>query len=124
MSTAPASAAPSPEKVLRLGFTLDIQPGKIDEYIAHHASSRPEIVAALRGVGIRNLSLWNFENRLFYYCEYVGERDFEEAMEEYAKTPGVEEWEALMHTYQAKIPGTTPESDVWWQKCRPVYHQE
>lgn len=41
--------------VLRIGMTLDIQEGKLDEYIAHHAQERPEVVEALRSVGMRNL---------------------------------------------------------------------
>lgn len=68
-------------------------------------------------------SLWCFKNRLFYYAEYVGSKPFEEAMDEYAEMPGVKEWEELMHSYQAKIPGTDPGSDVWWQPCVQVYHQ-
>ncbi len=42
-------------KVQRIGFTLDIIDGKLDEYIEHHNKSRPEVVEALRSVGIRNL---------------------------------------------------------------------
>lgn len=44
-------------------------------------------------------------------------------MDEYAEMPGVKDWEELMHSYQAKIPGTDPHSDVWWQPCVEVYHQ-
>lgn len=53
--TEEAVVTESVERVERLGFTLDIQDGKIDEYIEHHATSRPEVVGALRAVGIRNL---------------------------------------------------------------------
>lgn len=87
-----------------------------------------------------------WKNRLFYYAEYVGTVPFDkvrqrlfpfmphvatsfqltnlctQAMEEYATKPGVADWEALMHSYQAKIPGTDIASDVWWQPCREVYH--
>ncbi len=109
---------------MRIGFTLDIQEDKIDEYKAEHDAARPEIVSALRSVGIRNLSLWSFRNRLFYYAEYVGERPLEEAMAEYATMPGVQEWEDLMRSMQVLIPGTEPIGDSWWQPLKMVYHQD
>lgn len=105
----------------KIAMTLNIKPGLLEEYIAHHANPRPKVQAALHEVGIRNLSLWNWEERLFYYAEYVGSEPFESAMARYAEMDGVKEWEELMHKYQDKIPGS--KGDVWWQKCRLVYEQ-
>lgn len=102
-------------------MTLNIKAGMVDEYIAHHTNSRAEVRAALHNVGIRNLSLWNWGERLFYYAEYVGTEPFEAAMARYAEMPGVKEWEDLMHKYQDKIPGSA--GDVWWQECKLVYEQ-
>lgn len=42
-------------KVMRVGFTLNIKKGQLAEYIKRHDNSRPEIVSALRSVGMRNL---------------------------------------------------------------------
>lgn len=106
----------------RIAMTLNIDPTKVQEYIDHHADSRPEVRQALTSVGIRNLSLWVWNDRLFYYAEYVGNEPFDEAMSRYAKMPGVKDWEHLMHKYQVKIPGS--EGDVWWQSCQQVYHQD
>lgn len=105
----------------KIAMTLNIKAGMIDKYIAHHANSRAEVRDALRAVGIRNLSLWTWGDRLFYYAEYVGTEPFEQAMARYADMPGVKDWEELMHQYQAKIPGS--EGDVWWQECTKVYEQ-
>lgn len=105
----------------KIAMTLNIKPELLEEYIEHHANPRPHIQAALRTVGIRNLSLWNWGERLFYYAEYVGEEPFEVAMSRYAEMEGVKEWEDLMHKYQDKIPGSS--GDVWWQECRLVYEQ-
>lgn len=69
-------------------------------------------------------SLWAWGDRLFYYAEYVGSEPFETAMARYAEMPGVKDWEELMHRYQDKIPGTDTSSDVWWQQCTQVYHQD
>lgn len=111
----------SKDNPMRIAMTLNCDPKTIDEYIDHHVHSRPEVRDALTSVGIRNLSLWVWEERLFYYAEYVGSELFDEAMAKYAKMPGVAEWEALMHKYQVKIPGS--EGDVWWQRCKQVYYQ-
>lgn len=108
---------------MRIGMTLNIIPEKLQEYIDHHATPRPEVQQALCSAGIRNLSLWNWGERLFYYAEYVGDKPFEEAMAEYAAKPGIQEWEDLMHEYQVKLPGSEGDSDVWWQPCKEVYYQ-
>ena len=116
MSDAAESSSP-----MRIGMTLNIKKGMLKEYIDQHNAARPEVQQALRECGIRNLSLWCWEERLFYYAEYVGKEPFEKAMKRYAKMPGVQEWEELMHKYQEKLPGS--EGDVWWQECKNVYYQ-
>lgn len=116
-----SSEAQSTAKTQRIAMTLNIKPGQIDEYIEHHAHSRAEVRKALHSVGIRNLSLWNWGDRLFYYAEYVGEEPFDQAMQRYSKMQGVSDWEQLMHKYQQKLPGS--QGDVWWQPCQLVYYQ-
>lgn len=116
--TSPTEGAITPQ---RIAMTLNVKTDLVQEYIDHHTHSRPEIRAALTSVGIRNLSLWTWGDRLFYYAEYVGNEPFDEAMERYAAMDGVKEWEELMHKYQKKIPGSV--GDVWWQRCDLVYYQ-
>lgn len=105
----------------RIAMTLNINPDNVQEYVDHHAHSRPEVRDALSSVGIRNLSVWVWNDRLFYYAEYVGHEAFDDAMSRYSLMAGVKEWEELMQKYQVKIPGS--EGIVWWQRCRLVYHQ-
>lgn len=71
-------------------MTLDIKKEMVEEYVAAHANPRPEVVKALRAVGVRNLSLWVWRERIFYYAEFVpiGEETFSEAMTKYAAMPG------------------------------------
>lgn len=71
-------------------MTLDIKPEMRQEYIAAHAQPRAEVVKALRLVGLRNLSLWVWRERMFYYAEFVpiGDETFREAMARYAEMPG------------------------------------
>lgn len=111
------------KKPQRIAMTLNIDPSMAQEYIDQHLHhSRPEVRDALHSVGIRNLSVWVWHDRLFYYAEYVGDEPFDDAMARYATMPGVKEWEAAMHKYQVKIPGS--KGDVWWQRCEQAYHQD
>lgn len=52
---------------------------QLAEYKAHHDNSWPEIESALRSVGMHNLSLWAYGERMFYYAEYVGDVPFDQA---------------------------------------------
>lgn len=122
LSTMSSAQEQSQKGPLKVAMTLNIKPDLVDEYIEHHANPRPHIQAALHAVGLRNISLWTWGERLFYYAEYVGTEPFDDAMARYAKMDGVQEWEAAMHKYQVKIPGS--EGDVWWQVCRQVYNQQ
>jgi len=51
----------------------------MDEYYEHHQHVPIKVQEALRSVGIRNLSLWYWESRMFYYAEYVSDEPFEQA---------------------------------------------
>lgn len=80
----------TPPSPLKVGMTLDVREGMLEEYKRHHSEIWPEIVSALRQVGLRNITLWSFQRRLFYYAEYVGDEPFEKAMEEYSALPRVQ----------------------------------
>jgi L-rhamnose mutarotase len=149
---AAAAAAPSPRPPLKVGMTLDIQPGRLDEYRRRHDEIWPEVRAALRAAGLTNISLWAWPGggRLFYYGEYAGAGPFDEAMARYAASPRVAEWEALMHTYQRRVvPGPRGggggegagggggrgegggeggggggEGSVWWRPMELVYSSD
>jgi L-rhamnose mutarotase len=122
---------PAHHTVQRVAMTLDIKPERLEEYIAAHATPRQHIVDALRAVGLRDISLWVFRERMFYTATWVatdGRETFEDAMARYAAMPGVTEWEEKMHEFQVRIAGTEDTEgaakDVWWQKCTEVYHQK
>jgi L-rhamnose mutarotase len=53
----------------RSAFVLRVQPDKIDEYIEAHRSVWPEMLAALRGAGIRNYTIFRAGNEMFGYFE-------------------------------------------------------
>ncbi len=53
----------------RSAFVLRVRPEKIDDYVAAHASVWPEMLAALRGAGIRNYTIFRSGNQVFGYFE-------------------------------------------------------
>jgi L-rhamnose mutarotase len=53
----------------RAAFVLRVKPEKIDDYIAAHQDVWPEMLAALRGAGIRNYSIFRHGDTMFGYFE-------------------------------------------------------
>lgn len=53
----------------RSAFVLRVRPDKIDEYVEAHRNVWPEMLAALRGAGIRNYTIFRNGNEMFGYFE-------------------------------------------------------
>ena len=53
----------------RTGFVLHVRPERIDDYVAAHASVWPDMLAALRGAGIRNYTIFRAGSTVFGYFE-------------------------------------------------------
>ena len=53
----------------RSAFVLRVRPDKLDEYVEAHRHVWPELLAALRGAGIRNYTIFRRGNEMFGYFE-------------------------------------------------------
>jgi L-rhamnose mutarotase len=53
----------------RSAFVLRVRPEKVDEYVEAHRNVWPEMLAALRGAGIRNYTIFRSGNEMFGYFE-------------------------------------------------------
>jgi L-rhamnose mutarotase len=53
----------------RTAFVLRVRPEKVDEYVEAHRNVWPEMLAALRGAGIRNYTIFRSGNEMFGYFE-------------------------------------------------------
>jgi L-rhamnose mutarotase len=53
----------------RSAFVLHVRPDRIDEYVAAHSAVWPEMLAALKGAGIGNYTIFRDGNRVFGYFE-------------------------------------------------------
>ena len=55
--------------MMRSAFVLRVRPDKVDEYVEAHRHVWPELLAALRGAGIRNYTIYRHGNEMFGYFE-------------------------------------------------------
>jgi L-rhamnose mutarotase len=53
----------------RRAFTLRLKPGALDEYVRQHDAIWPDLVAELRGQGVRSLTIFERDGDLFVFCE-------------------------------------------------------
>ena len=99
-------------KTFYLALDLVDDPIRIQEYEAHHQKVAPEILKSITDSGITNMILYRTGNRLFMIIEAEDHFDFEEKAKMDASNPKVQTWEALMDTYQQRLPWSDP-NEKW-----------
>jgi L-rhamnose mutarotase len=105
-----------------LAVDLKDDPAVVAAYVDHHQRAWPEVIASLRGVGIRQLDIYLLGLRLVMIVETDG-RDLREAFAAHMAVGGrVARWEALMKSMQQPPPGAEPGD--WWTHMRPVFRLE
>ncbi|WP_338869825.1 L-rhamnose mutarotase [Spirosoma sp. SC4-14] len=95
---------------MRYCFALDLKddPKLIAEYEQYHKKLRPEIEASIRESGITEMEIYRIGKRLFMIMETDETFSFEAKAAADAANPKVQEWEALMWTYQQALPMAKP----------------
>ncbi|QHV96008.1 L-rhamnose mutarotase [Spirosoma endbachense] len=95
---------------MRYCLALDLKddPALIAEYEGYHKKIRPEIEASIRESGITEMEIYRIGNRLFMIMETDETFSFEAKSAADAANPKVQEWEALMSTYQQTLPMAKP----------------
>ena len=53
----------------RSAFVLQVRPDRVDDYVEEHRQVWPEMLAALRGAGIRNYTIFRAGSQVFGYFE-------------------------------------------------------
>ena len=103
---------------------LDLRndPALIAAYKEHHAAVWPEVTAALRAIGITRMKLFLLGTHLFMY--YEGPDSFNPARDyqSYAANPKAQAWDALMRTFQQRVPEARPGD--WWTPMEMVFDLE
>lgn len=102
-------------------LSLKNDPELIEEYKKVHAMGNtwPEISRGMRQVGILDMEIYLWGNRLFMIMDTVADFDHEEAMKELADKPRQAEWEAYVSRFQ----GTSDEVSAAdkWQLMERIY---
>jgi L-rhamnose mutarotase len=87
-------------------------PEAITFYCREHARVWPEVLRALRDVGVREMRIWIVGNRLFMLCECADGFDPPRDWARYlAADPRIAEWEAFMGRVQ--VPPPESAGDKW-----------
>jgi L-rhamnose mutarotase len=102
----------------RVGFTLQVRPGMIDEYRRHHAAVWPEMRDALRRSGWHDYSLFlRKDGTLFGYVEVP--TTFEDALAAMDAEPVNARWQALMAPF---FEGAGRAPDQQMEVLEEVFH--
>lgn len=96
------------------GLALDLKNDKqlIAEYEQYHQSVWPEVLAAIKHVGILDMKIYRLEQRLFMHMTTADDYSPEDAQAFLENHEVSVQWEALMDKYQQRIDGR-PTSQKW-----------
>lgn len=94
--------------VNRYCFALDLKEDNklIEEYKRYHGKGAvwPEVTEAIKEVGIIEMQIYLLGNRLFMIMEVNDSFSFDKKSKADLENPKVQEWEALMSTFQQELP--------------------
>ncbi len=103
---------------------LDLKddPALIEAYVAHHRRVYPEVIAALRAIGITKMKIFLLGTRLFMYFEAPEGFDPSRDYQSYAKDPRCRAWDELMRAFQRRAPGA--KEGEWWASMVEIFDLE
>lgn len=86
-------------------LTLDLadNPDLIHEYEILHENVWIEIIEGIKSVGIVDMQIFRFKERMCMVVEVPENFDFEVQMQKLATHPRQQEWEQLMWKYQKEL---------------------
>lgn len=100
-------------------LTLRNDPELIRQYKEVHQKVWPEILQGMREVGILDMEIWLYGNRLFMIMDTVPDFDHDRAMADLADKPRQKEWEAFVSRFQNTSSGAT--ADEKWQLMERIF---
>jgi L-rhamnose mutarotase len=98
----------------RYCLALDLKNNEqaIAAYEHYHKQVWPEIVESIKVTGIVRMEIYRVFNRLFMIMETTDNFSFQQKAQADTANRIVQEWEALMSSYQQVLPGT-PAGEKW-----------
>jgi L-rhamnose mutarotase len=109
-------------KAFAQALDLKDDPRLIAEYVRHHRRVFPEVLSALREIGISRMRIYLLGSRLFMYFEAPESFDPARDYQRYANDPRCREWDSIMRTYQQPAPGA--KAGEWWAPMECVFDLE
>ncbi len=103
-------------------LTLKNDPELIRQYKEVHQHVWPEILQGMKEVGILDMEIYLYQNRLFMIMDTVPDFDHDQAMAELAQKPRQKEWEAYVSRFQNTSPEAT--ADEKWQVMEKVFQMD
>ena len=104
--------------------TMDLKndPVLIAEYINRHSreNASPEIREEIRSVGILEMEIYIWDNRLFMIVETPVDLDWDTAMNKLSILPSQQEWEDLMSVFQQCNEGDAASEK--WNMMERMFH--
>ena len=90
----------------RSAFVLRVRPERLEEYVRAQREVWPEMLAALRGAGIRNYTIFRHGNEMFGYFE---SDDLEAAAQYLAGQDVSTRWQdAMAELLEERVPDAGP----------------
>ena len=110
--------------VKRYCRTMELKPDDalIREYTRRHSEGEvwTEILAGIREVGVLEMEIYLFGNRLFMIVDTPIDFDWDTAMDRLATLPRQQEWEDYMSLFQDCNAGDTATDK--WQMMERIFH--
>lgn len=91
----------------------------IRKYVEVHTHVWPEIMAGQREVGILDMQIYRYGNKVFMICDTVDEFEWERDMARLATLPRQAEWEAYVARYQGCDPSA--QSAAKWHLMDKIF---
>lgn len=106
---------------MRHCLTLDLKPDTelIKKYEDWHLPNNipTDIPEGIKKIGILNMEIYRWENRLFMIVDTEDSFDWDIQMEKLSQMPGQKEWELLMDAYQQRL----NDSEEKWLKMKRIF---
>ena len=103
----------------RYGIVIKIKPDKLEEYKKIHSEIWPEVSEIISRHNIRNFSIYNKDDFLFGYFEYIGD-DVKKDFEKMSSIPIYKKW--LSITDNMQVPLETRHQGEWWAFMEEIFH--
>ena len=99
-------------KQYALALDLKDDPQLIAEYEQYHRQVWPEVLAAIRHVGIEEMQIFRTANRMFMLMQTSDDYDPQRAAAYFESDAKSQQWEQLMDKFQQRLVGA-PANEKW-----------